>query len=844
MKWLHRADRGLHTIDIMSMAVTRSAAAKKIRIYHVNGYLPALKNNANDERRIGILTENAELGLSVSFGIDDPGEIHTMAEAAGMTYYRLGYNLLQRKTQRSLFYLDTLEHYAEYMRFMGQNVHAMGTYMYLKEQRGGYDPPYPIKTAALSNDVRDIALRVFEQNNIHGYSNIEYIYHWGLVNEPEVSFYGGSTEEYRPRNKTGDAPKVGYSKLNIAHPRVQEAFLFAMDQITDRFSKSPVWKGLLIFGAPKNTLPLFPSEIKDYSTPNESPLDFDYSDATIAAFEFDNPGIVVPGSGSGRYAERYNFLTSPSMRDTWIDWKANYSRNIILQLRDIVKSYRPDLVVMQVWYPNFEEVYHWLKDGTKTYTEHAREFGIDPTLYTNDADVWSGPVMFPTEHNKQANIGIGYAYFTRLDYYTAGWEHQVRPEVISAFDTNDKRIVMMYEGWQERNHLYMEGNDPAVWPIVGRNIARFHSRFNEDYSQETFVQSMAGIDPQIIIHGYNDLGLGVQHGQEMRDFNKVMTSLPGERFQKVLNTDLTTNLVIREFQDGGTYWFYVVNPGYWPATGTLDLNSINGVTDIATGQVISTSGGSLDVSLEPYGIAGFKATTSNGEIPSYTINPLSDDDLEHMRTIIHLAEETYHDVSSILNPRLSAYEENLIPTVANQAKQDIANREYASAWSKLTDWEYWIIVYNKILGVAEVAPKINEEQTGNLTLRFDGSSSMSYHGPIVLYEWDFGDGNTDSGEVVSHTYPSNGTYTISLTATTNESARPSYSRTFLKDVLVRDNMTSIEGDLNNDGDVNILDLGIVSLDFGRTSGFDIRADTNSDNEVDIFDIVFIASRFT
>jgi len=55
---------------------------------------------------------------------------------------------------------------------------------------------------------------------------------------------------------------------------------------------------------------------------------------------------------------------------------------------------------------------------------------------------------------------------------------------------------------------------------------------------------------------------------------------------------------------------------------------------------------------------------------------------------------------------------------------------------------------------------------------------------------------------------------------------------------------TIPGDLNSDGFVNILDMGIVSLDFGRTSGFDIRADTNSDGEVDIFDIVFVASRFT
>jgi len=51
-------------------------------------------------------------------------------------------------------------------------------------------------------------------------------------------------------------------------------------------------------------------------------------------------------------------------------------------------------------------------------------------------------------------------------------------------------------------------------------------------------------------------------------------------------------------------------------------------------------------------------------------------------------------------------------------------------------------------------------------------------------------------------------------------------------------------DLNLDRVVDILDLGIVASNFGRTSGFDIRADTDSNNIIDIFDVVFVASRFS
>jgi serine protease len=64
----------------------------------------------------------------------------------------------------------------------------------------------------------------------------------------------------------------------------------------------------------------------------------------------------------------------------------------------------------------------------------------------------------------------------------------------------------------------------------------------------------------------------------------------------------------------------------------------------------------------------------------------------------------------------------------------------------------------------------------DLSCDFDGSGSNDPDGSIASYAWDFGDGNTDSGTTVSHTYAAGGTYTVVLTVTDNEGATGSDSQ--------------------------------------------------------------------
>jgi len=54
------------------------------------------------------------------------------------------------------------------------------------------------------------------------------------------------------------------------------------------------------------------------------------------------------------------------------------------------------------------------------------------------------------------------------------------------------------------------------------------------------------------------------------------------------------------------------------------------------------------------------------------------------------------------------------------------------------------------------------------SVNFDGSDSFDLDGNIIIYNWDFGDGSTGTGETIEHTYLTNGIFDVTLTVTDND----------------------------------------------------------------------------
>jgi PKD repeat protein len=80
--------------------------------------------------------------------------------------------------------------------------------------------------------------------------------------------------------------------------------------------------------------------------------------------------------------------------------------------------------------------------------------------------------------------------------------------------------------------------------------------------------------------------------------------------------------------------------------------------------------------------------------------------------------------------------------------------------AKTSTLDYTVIIPNWP-PIAKFSESASIVYTGEV-IDFDASGSYDPDGYIVSYSWDFGDGNTDSGITVSHSYVDDGEYTVAL----------------------------------------------------------------------------------
>jgi len=663
MRWLHWADPEIQIAEIVNRRRGLNAAAARLRIYRVDA-LPAIDIQTSGERDFGIHTERAQY-LGRTFG-----HSAEMGDAYQIRHDRLEFDMVERFVYRLRWQLIAVENYTEYLRFTGQNSHVMGAFQYSEKNLSYTGPDRVPGDGRLLQDIREVALRVFENNGIDMYSLVEYVNHTSLQTEfaagQAAVGLGADTISYISRNG-----EIGDWRGNPNHPAVENGYLTVVDDLAYKFAFSPAWKGIF-YKVYVDNGGFGPSPMSLHNRP----LDFDYSDATIAVFERDT-GISTPGEPDNpkRFELRYHFLTSEEMLPVWIDWRVRNTGDIVRKTLAQLHTHRPDLEVLYSYHDPLAMRY-WLMESDLSYADYYRQLAMDPGELKEEPLAWFGRTLYPTGSSR---------WETGKEHW---WEQAVGLDVIDYYNQGPNRLVVLTSGWDE---IPTVPPDVPDWPMRYQN-SRFIAQAHDDYSLEAFAQAVIGDDPDKLFFGFTDVNIIGSREQQVREVARTITPLPKKKFAPVLGTDdFRHNLAIRALRHEEETWFLVANPGYWPVTAEIQLSGDAKVVRASDGAKADTrsQGGQTVMSLElkPYGMASFKVPGEPVEITGFKVNPLQDEDLAHMRNIMAGAAALLADPGASL--AITSEDRAFMRATLEASASLLEKGEYAAAWADLSYWRFW-----------------------------------------------------------------------------------------------------------------------------------------------------------
>jgi len=699
LRWIFRSGPGPHTIDILPLQLNSTAAAARLRIYRIDE-LPALRVNPAGvgDRLFGVYTERTthHASFAKTFGptVQLPLKVPCAAGDFRPIPERLQY--LRRC-------LDACETYTRYLRFTGQNMHAMGCHQY-NDGNTPFSPVQDMPTARVPRDLREMAVRVFKHNGISVIGVMSYAGHRCLgeeypFNDGQVAAGVDFALMVSKEGKHPGArrPGRGYGAgWNFMHPRVQELMLSVVEAAAEKFKDQPNFKGI------GWTCYLTGEWMPGFSGMRwKDPLDFSYDDATIKLFEKDT-GIKVPGDPKDprRFGKRYDFLTSGDMREKWIAWRCRKIHEFFLKARDIVRSKRSDLDLFVSLYIDVPHDKAWAESG-KSVRDFLREWGYDLALYRNDENLRVSRWMNAILHSAPAR---------RTPNYAVGWEQSVGPQFIELYAPFPRPAVTLMHQWFEIYYRFpgavceagpkvdwCKFVEASRWPVPG-NRGRHLVQPCGDNAREAFVQAMIGTDPQSIMYGFMDVNMMAGQEQKLREFARVFDALPGDKFQPALDTSLQTNLAIRDLEQPDGYVFYVANPGYWPIRGSVTLSAAATVLDLSSNRPIETETRDgktvVPVNLKPYDMTAYRVEGARVKVASWTNQPVAAEHLAHLRGIIERADALMHNRK--VRDALSEEESAFMKKAVADAQADLAAGRYARAWFTATRWRFWTLLREKM----------------------------------------------------------------------------------------------------------------------------------------------------
>jgi hypothetical protein len=336
-------------------------------------------------------------------------------------------------------------------------------------------------------------------------------------------------------------------------------------------------------------------------------LESGYGDFTVNLFQKET-GIKLPKDmndtdDNGRFMKRYEFLTSPEMKDKWIDWRCKKIDDCIVSpLREELNSYSPDLKLQIAVAPS-PGLGPKILGKTLTLSEALKQSGVDIKLYEK------------LNNTELIRHGISSQNVTKcypIDNLSDSWPLNTKQ------DTGVSAITSSY--WEMFSHGKILDPVRKKWPEVGAN--QLPTRIIIDAGAGVLAHATYAIMKKDISCLYLG-GMGflptLGHEKPARRFFSAFRALPKTHFDDI--SGLEDPIRGRQKVVDGSNYFYLVNAEPYPVGVTLKLNSDGLIKSLSTGKNVKTSSKTLNIIVKPYMLLSFKTDSKLKVISGKTSIP-------------------------------------------------------------------------------------------------------------------------------------------------------------------------------------------------------------------------------
>ena len=538
--WLPYAEQNYVVLDNYRQDVCeRGAALSRLRIYEVqNEKLPLLQTAKNGRGEISVIDE--DMGMDNDW-INMPHQ-----------FERIDLHFWQEKAERM----------AEYSRYMGYNQKTYQIADYHGDRDAGHMNVTPGTPTAHLHGWGDVWAKIFEREQMHFWLRLAmgWFYPKSAGSVPMFSdpkTYSNSLAEHFSRGTDCPAEINRNGKvfgLNPLHPKTEEECRKFIAYYRDRYAKYKYFKGLTLH----DNIQFF------------NGLETGYGNWNIDCFEKDT-GINVPSSPDPKKCIelRYRFLTSPKIKNKWIQWRCNRYARFLKNLTEELRKDNPHLEY-QVWI-RFESSLRDTTNRNLKIRQCLLEAGFDMDQLNKIEGLRIMPLVRPEfEHIRpllkqqetyamfdqsfaeafagQKNPGLIYSLWTTLECY--------RPEKFSL-----KNFFVPVGNWNWIKNDSHAFSWASCWPV-------------DDFALLLLTNMLANMDLEHISTGWwghPDCGVN----QLLRPFWQAFRSIPQGKYE--LKSDPDSPVALRVCGNN----FYLVNKENFPVEISL---THSGLEDVVSGK--------------------------------------------------------------------------------------------------------------------------------------------------------------------------------------------------------------------------------------------------------------------